>query len=141
MSLLQVDQQGGVKGKKGPVQAVLQSDARAQQIAQQRGQDLASQPSASAAEITPPTEAQAAAAASQAAIDAQKKRIQDMRAQRDAQLQQEMQTRVKAPSRVIGAPGNRSPNAGPGNRSPNAGPPTGRRRASRSPSRGGRRRG
>ena len=127
---------GGIKGKKVPVQTVLQSDARAQQIAQQRGQDLGSS-SASAAAPAPPTAAQAAAATRQAVIDANKKQIEDRRAQQNAQLQQEMQPRVKAPSRVIGAPGNRSPNAGPGNRSPNAGPM--RRRASRSPSRGRRR--
>ena len=117
----------------GAAAALIQSSQdKAQQIAQQRGQDLGS---ASAAAPAPPSAAQAQAAATQAAIDAQKKRIEDLRAQQNAQLQQEMGRAPGTPP-PIGAIG-----AARGTRTPTGAPGTpGRRQSSRSPDRGGRRR-
>ena len=128
-------------GAAAALQAVQSSQDKAQQIAQQRGQDLGS---ASAAAPAPPSAAQAQAAATQAAIDAQKKRIEDLRAQQNAQLQQEMQT-GKAPGSpaAIGAIGAASGSRPSGTRTPTGNPTTpggGRRQSSRSPDRGSRRR-
>ena len=120
-------------GVAAALQAVQSSQDKAQQIAAARAQDLAvAGSSASAAAITQPTAAQAQAAATQAAIEAQKKRIEDLRAQQNAQLQQDMQI-GKAPGTPppIGAIGA----ARVGTRTPIGANPTtpGRRQSSRSP--------